>query len=184
MSVRPPIMKRTIIAKKAIVYLVPVIALFVVCTWPIYVLEVRADGTENLVYRQTARRGDTFDVVWTHSVTLQPVIETYRLEAPGNIPLVQMIFTDNGPNLPACPEFNQKWTMSDGQFIVTNYDRVFERVPVVIGAMIANHTLRYSGKETQLKDEYRPGGYVHIGLVRDLLPEYILKGAKLWMTKR
>ena len=161
-----------------------IIAVFAVCIQPLYVLEVRADGTEELVSLQPVVIGDTFDIEWTHSVTLQPVIETYRLEAPGKIPLVQMVFDDNGPNLPARPEFNQKWTISGGKFIVTNYDLVFERVPVVIGAVIANHTLRYDGKEIQLKDKYRPGGYVHIGLVQDFLPEYIFKEVKLWMMKR
>lgn len=158
--------------------------MFIIYLIPLYVLEVRIDGTNELVYQQLANRGDSFDVIWTHSVTLQPVIETYRLDNPGSIPLIQMIFDDNGPNLPAGPEFNQIWTISGGKFIVTNYDRVFERVPVVIGAVIANHTLRYNGRETQLKDKYRPGGYVHIGLTKKFLPRYILEEVALWMKKK
>lgn len=168
--------------KKA--FFVTFLMLLIFCIWPSYVLEVRVDGTDQLVYQQQAKLGETFDVLWTHSVTLQPVIETYRLEKPGKIPLVQMIFDDNGPNLPARPEFNQKWTISGGKFIVTNYDLVFKRVPVVIGAIIANHTLCYDGKKTQLKDVYRPGGYVHIGLTRDFLPKYILKEVELWIKKQ
>lgn len=168
--------------KKAFFITFPI--LIILCLWPVHVLEVRIDGTDELVYQQRAKPGETFDVVWTHSVTLQPVIETYRLERPGKIPLVQMIFDDNGPNLPARPEFDQKWTFSGGKFIVTNYDRVFERVPVVIGAVIANHNLIYDGKETQLKDKYRPGGYVHIGLTKYYLPIYLFKEVELWMKKQ
>ncbi|MDX9871561.1 MAG: DUF1850 domain-containing protein [Clostridia bacterium] len=153
----------------------------IVCLWPLYSLEVRADGSGELVCHLPAQTGDTFDIIWTHSVTLQPVIETYLLEKPGQIPLVQMVFDDNGPNLPAHPEQNTKWTMQDGKFIVTGYDLVFERVPVVIGALIANHTLRYNGREISLKDEYRPGGYVHIALVREILPVYIQKEVNLWL---
>ncbi len=170
--------------KTTAVFTFIIIAFLILVFWPIYVLEVRIDGSEKLVYQQTAKLGDTFDVVWTHSVTLQPVIETYRLDAPGKIPIVQMIFDDNGPNLPAHPEFNQKWTITGGKFIVTNYDRIFERVPVTIGAVISNHTLKYAGKEVQLKDKYRPGGYVHIGLVKNYLPEYLLKEVELWLNKK
>lgn len=151
---------------------------------PVYILEVRADGSERLVYQQQAKPGDTFDVVWIHSVTLQPVIETYQLDAPGRIPLVQMIFNDNGPNLPAGPEFNQKWTISNGKFIVSDYDRVFERVPVTIGAVTADHTLLYKGKSVPLKEKYRPGGYVHIGLVKANYLEYLLKGVEIWLKKQ
>ncbi|MCR4442549.1 MAG: DUF1850 domain-containing protein [Peptococcaceae bacterium] len=164
------------------VFIIPaLIVLTIICFWPIYVLEVRVDGTEELVYQQPAKKGEIFDVAWTHSVTLQPVIETYKLEAPGRIPLVRMVFDDFGPNLPARPEFNQKWTISGGKYIVTNYDRYFERVPVVIGAITANHTLRYDGKEVRLKDVYRPGGYVHIGLVRTPPFQYLLKEVEIWL---
>lgn len=153
----------------------------IISVWPVYTLEVRADSSDELVFQMPAHPGDIFDVVWTHSVTLQPVIETYRLEKPGQIPLIQMIFDDNGPNLPARPEGNTKWTFQDGKFIVTNYDLVFERVPVVIGAVIADHRLHYNGREISLKEEYRPGGYVHIGLIREILPMYIQKEVKLWL---
>lgn len=151
---------------------------------PVHILEVRVDGTGQLVYYQKAKPGETFDILWIHSVTLQPVVETYQLEAPGRIPLIQMIFDDNGPNLPARPEFNQKWTIENGKFIVSNYDRIFERVPVTIGAVTANHTLLYNGKEVPLKDRYRPGGYVHIGLVKENYLKYLLKGVEIWQKKQ
>jgi len=156
----------------------------IVCLWPLHLLEVRVDGTEELVHRQPAKIGETFDVVWTHSVTLQPVTETYKLEAPGRITLVRMVFSDFGPNLPARPEFNQQWTFSGGYYVVTNYDLCFERVPVVIGAVIADHTLRFSGKEIRLKDAFRPGGYVHIGLVKKRLSKYLLEEAETWLKNR
>ena len=47
---------------------------------PITVLEVRIQDSNELVYQQLAKLEDTFDVKWKHSVTLQPVIETYKLE--------------------------------------------------------------------------------------------------------
>ncbi len=147
---------------------------------PVHVLEVRVDGSEELVYQQRAKTGGLFDIHWIHSVTLQPVVETYRLEAPGRIPIVKMTFDEFGPNLPAHPEFNQYWVIEGGKFYVLGYELVFDRVPVTIGAVIANHTLIYDGLTTPLKDVYRPGGYVHIGLMRKTFSQYLIEEVEIW----
>lgn len=151
---------------------------------PTFVLEVRVDGSEDLVFQQRAKIGDLFDVRWTHSVTLQPVIETYRLEAPGRIPIVKMTFDEFGPNLPAHPEFNQYWVIEDGKYNVLGYDLVFERVPVTIGAVVADHTLVYNGRATVLKEVYRPGGYVHIGLVKKTFSQFLIEEVEIWQKGR
>ena len=149
--------------------------LIYVCLLPVYVLEVRVNGSEELVYQQLAEVGSCFDISWIHSVTLRPVIETYLLEAPGKIPIVKMTFDEFGPNLPAHPEINQYWVIEDGKYNVMGYEIVFDRVPVTIGAVIANHILIYDGKETCLKEVYKPGGYVHIGLQKKTLVDFYLR---------
>lgn len=150
---------------------------------PIYVLEVRVNGTEELVYQQKAYVGDNFDIKWIHSVTMQPVIETYQLQAPGKIPIIKMTFDEFGPNLPACPEYNQYWIIEDGKFNVMGYELVFERVPVTIGAVIADHTLIYNGQTIHLKDIYRPGGYVHIGLLKKTFSQFMIEEVEIWQKR-
>ncbi|HOO11497.1 MAG TPA: DUF1850 domain-containing protein [Bacillota bacterium] len=170
--------------KKLIILIVTVIIILSFCLLPTFVLEVRVDGSEDLVFQQRARIGDFFDIQWTHSVTLQRVIETYRLEAPGRIPIFIMTFDEFGPNLPAHPEFDQYWIIEDGEFNVLGYNLVFERVPVTIGAVIADHTLVYDGRFTRLKDIYRPGGYVHIGLARKTFGQFLIEEVEIWWKGR
>lgn len=169
--------------RKIYVYISIIILLLFFSLLPVYVLEVRVDGTEELVYQQKARVGDLFDVHWIHSVTLQPVVETYKLEAPGRIPIVKMTFDEFGPNLPAHPEFNQYWIIEDGKYNVMGYEIVFDRVPVTIGAVIADHALIYDGQTTHLKDIYRPGGYVHIGLQKKPFSHFIIEEVELWQKR-
>ncbi|MGI6703137.1 MAG: DUF1850 domain-containing protein [Clostridia bacterium] len=151
---------------------------------PTLVLEVRVDGSEELVFQQLAKAGSLFEVHWIHSVTLQPVIEIYLLEAPGSIPIVKMTFDEFGPNLPAHPEFNQYWVIENGKYNVLGYERVFDRVPVTIGAVIANHNLVYNGRSIPLKDVYRPGGYVHIGLTEKKLCQFFIEEVEIWQKGR
>jgi hypothetical protein len=161
-------------------FIITTVLLLTAFMLPVFVLEVRVDGSENLVYQQRAEAGDLFDVQWTHSVTLQPVIETYRLEAPGRIPMIKMTFDEFGPNLPARPEFNQYWVIEHGKYNVLGYELVFDRVPVTIGAVTADHTLVYNGKSTSLRDIYRPGGYVHIGLNRKTFGQFLIEEVEIW----
>lgn len=178
MQPRPSLMK------KAIILLLFFGIVFSLLLLPILVLEVRVDGSEELVFQQPAKAGSLFEVHWIHSVTLQPVIEVYLLEAPGRIPIVKMTFDEFGPNLPAHPEFNQYWVIEDGKYNVLGYDLVFERVPVTIGAVIADHTLVYNGRSTPLEDVHRPGGYVHIGLTEKKLCQFFIEEVEIWQKGR
>lgn len=162
-----------------------VVSIFLIIFFlPVYILEVRVNGSEKLIYQHKAKLGDFFDIYWIHSVTLQPVIETYQLLAPGKIPIVKMVFDEFGPNLPSKPEYNQKWIIKDGKYTVVGYELIFERVPVTIGAIIANHTLIYDGKRIELKKLYRPGGYVHIGLERKPLGQFLTEEVKIWQKAK
>ncbi len=77
--------------------------------------------------------------------------------------------------MPAQPEYNTKWEYFDDHIRVTNYDVIFDAVPVVIGKVVADHTLYFKDKIVPLKDLYKPGGYVKIRVVRMSLIEYLLK---------
>lgn len=165
-------------------YVLLIVSIFLFLLFPVFALEIRENDSGSLIYQQKAKIGDFFDIYWIHSVTLQPVIETYQLLAPGKIPLVKMVFNEFGPNLPSKPEYNQKWIIKDGKYTVVGYELIFERVPVTIGAIIANHTLIYNGKTIELKELYRPGGYVHIGLEKKSLGKFLTEEVKIWQKSK
>ncbi|AOT72583.1 DUF1850 domain-containing protein [Geosporobacter ferrireducens] len=155
-------------------------AFLIIMFLPVYVLEV-IDGQENRVLYQTITKPlDQFSIQWIHSVSKQPVTETYQIHEDLHIGILEMIFNENGPNLPAGPEGGTKWEIKDGYFRVYNYDLVFDRVPVRIGQVIANHTLIYKQKELPLKDISRPGGLVYIQIRKATIIKMIIGGIGLW----
>jgi hypothetical protein len=167
-----------------IIIFILIIAVAYISFVEFYVLEIRVNETEELVFQQKSNIDDYFSVYWIHSVTLQPVIETYKLEEPGKIPIVKMTFDEFGPNLPAHPEFNQYWVIEDGKYNVLGYERVFDRVPVTIGAVIADHRLIYNDSIIHLKDIYKPGGFIHIGLQRKCLFQFLKEEVGIWIRNR
>lgn len=71
-----------------------------------------------------------FDIVYVHSVTHTPVIETYRLDH-GALLETSIVFQQHGPGLPTEPDAGQTWVERDGRFVVTlarRFDAIRMRV--------------------------------------------------------
>ncbi|MEW9125250.1 MAG: DUF1850 domain-containing protein [Thermotaleaceae bacterium] len=134
-----------------------------------------------MLYQVTTRPHDRFSIRWIHSVSNQPVIETYEINKDLSIGIYEMIFNENGPNLPAGPENGTKWEIKDGYFRVYNYNLIFQKVPIRIGKVVANHTLIYKNKELPLEQVSRPGGFVYIQVCKLVLIKYIIGGIRLWL---
>ena len=69
---------------------------------------------------------EEFTISYVHSVTLTPVLESYKL-AGGEIVETAMRFEQHGPGLPTEADAGGSFTRSDGRFIVT-MDRHFQTI--------------------------------------------------------
>lgn len=137
---------------------------------------------ENKVILQVNKNEqDYFDVKWTHSVSLRPVIETYKVNDDYTISIEQMIFDSFSANLPASPDYDTIWEFHDEYIRVYNYDVTFDAVPVVIGKVVANHSFIYNEEETFLKDIYKPGGYVNIRVVNKSILKFLVKEIEIFV---
>lgn len=151
-----------------------------VFTYPVYELQILEGPVgSKVLYRTRTYPSDRFTIMWIHSVSKQPVFETYVIQGDLRISIYEMLFNENGPNLPAGPEQGTKWDIKDGTFRVYNYSIVFDEVPVRIGQVIANHTLLYKNIELPLKDVSKPGGFVRIKVVKTSFAKYIFGGIYL-----
>lgn len=152
--------------RKALVSGCILIIVVILLMIPTTVLEVfiadKGDDYNKVIYTVRANENDTFSVYWTHSVSLRPVIETFKIKEDYNISVEEMIFDTFSANLPASPDYNTKWEYHDDYIRVYNYDLEFDALPVVIGKVHANHKLIYNDKTIVLKDLYKPGGFVKI----------------------
>ncbi len=73
------------------------------------VLQIREPSNNNqLLYQLRMNPNDSFSIHWIHSVTKQPVIETYYVQEELTIGIKEMLFNEHGPNLPAGPEGGTK----------------------------------------------------------------------------
>lgn len=147
-------------------------------TYPVRVIQVfifdKGADYQKILYQERVNNESFFSIHWIHSVSRRPIIETYKIEDNNEISLFEMIFDSFSPNLPSSPEYHTKWEYFENYIKVTGYDLVFTEVPVVIGQVIADHTLYFKDQIIPLKDLYKPGGYVKIKVVQMSLFSYWL----------
>lgn len=143
---------------------------------PVTVLQINEPAKDNqLLYLVRINPMDSFSIHWTHSVTKQPVIETYYVQEELTIGIEEMLFNEHGPNLPAGPEGGTEWEIKDGMFRVYNYNVSFDKLPVRIGQEVADHTFYFSHHEVPLRELASPGGFVEIEVTDISLLKYFLR---------
>ncbi|MDM8534577.1 DUF1850 domain-containing protein [Clostridiaceae bacterium HSG29] len=148
--------------------------------FPIKILQVyifdEGERFNEVIYQVPAHVNDDVSVLWTHSVSRRPIVETYTINDQLKFDIKEMQFDTYSANLPSQPENDTKWEFHDEYIRVYNYDVEFEEIPIVIGKVIANHILQYNDKEVVLKDVYRPGGYVKVRIIKESLISYLKEG--------
>ena len=164
------------------------VLLLVLKRMPMTVLQVyeeeRQPSSNRLLAQYPVEKGDLFTIIWTHSVTRQPVTEVYRINEDLTIGIEEMRFSEPGPNLPAGPEGTTQWEIEAGVFRVYNYQLTFEALPVRIGQMVADHTLLLHEKTIPLQELSRPGGLITIHPRQTNALQYLLEEGRLWLITK
>lgn len=169
-------MKKTRLAIICIVIILSILSFYKTTLLQVYIADKGPKFNEVLL-EVPINLGDKFSVKWIHSVSLRPVIETYKVENDLTISIYEMIFDSFSANLPASPDYNTIWEYNEDHIRVYNYDVIFDAVPVVIGKVVANHTLYVNDSIIPLKDIYKPGGFVNIRVIKKSLIKYIVEEA-------
>lgn len=163
--------------------LVLLVFLLLAGVYPMTVLEVVRGRTGEILYYCPVQVGEEFKLTFIHSVTLRPVEETYRVTPEHKISIVEMVFDDSGPNLPAFPEGNTRWIMEKNRWRVVDYDTFLEEISLLVAQYVADHTLLVGGRKVSLVKAAGPGQHVKIRAVRTSLIGFVWKGGSTWLNR-
>lgn len=107
-------------------------------------------------------KNENFIIQYTHSIHLSEVEEVYKILSGGNIKQEALVYEDYGIGMPSGAEGEEKFSIKDGKFHITNMNRVFPFLDVRVGKVVANHRLVVNGTIYELKDYLTPGSWVRI----------------------
>lgn len=139
---------------------------------PIKVLSAEDFRTHKYLKSWAVNEGDNFSVLYTHSVELCPVSETYKIK-DRDIVLEETYFESFGAGLPSTTTHKFEITETGYRIYEINetmYDLVYRT-----GAERANHSLIYKDKSYRFLDFSKPRTGVELQIKKISLLKYIAK---------
>jgi len=119
----------------------------------------------------------SFDVIYTHSIHRTEVIESYVWEK-GMIRQTALTYHDPAVGMPANAEQGERLVINNGVYTISDMKRTFPFIDMRIGRVRANHRIKYSGAEHELKRYIRPGTWTRMS-ARKLNVLQQLRGVKI-----
>lgn len=109
-----------------------------------------------LVY-QPLQSGTDFDIVFTHSIHLTDVTESYRVLPTSELQLLAMQYTDVAIGMPSAAEQDQTLTYENGVYTLQYHDARLKDFTLHIGDVDYKLDLHYGGEIFALKQKLTRG---------------------------
>jgi len=123
-------------------------------------------NTEDVIAYRPLKQGDTFEIIFVHSIHLEDVTEKYVITEDNQIKQFEMVFSQFGIGMPSEVKEDEQIYYEDGFYHLTNINHVFDSLQIRNGKTVSEHRFVWKQKGKQRKQVY--------------LNDYVNEGA--WFT--
>jgi len=120
-------------------------------------------NTDNIAAYIPLKSGETFQIIFVHSIHLTDVTEKYELTKDKQIKQSEMIFSDFGIGMPYEVKEHEEIFYEDGFYHLINMDNRFDSMKIRNGKTVSKHRFVWSegNKEHMIKfnDYFEPGAW-------------------------
>jgi len=118
--------------------------------------------TDEMIAYRPATKGDSFNIIFVHSIHLTDVTEKYVIIDDDKIKQYEMIFSQFGIGMPSEVQEEEEIYYEDGFYHITNMNHIFEALHIRNGKTVSEHRFAWKGKDKQehqvyLNDYMEPG---------------------------
>ncbi len=125
------------------------------------------------------QEGAEFSILYTHSIHLSDVLETYRITTDKEIEQTSLTYEDTSIGMPGNSTGNERFSQTeDGKYMISNMHRIFPEIYLRVGQVAANHRIVLGGKKYEMTHFFREGTLIKIQ-VQKLSLYKIWKGVTL-----
>ena len=139
---------------------------------PVNVLMASNFKSDKYLKTWLIKGGQSFTVLYTHSVELCPVTETYIIENE-DIILTETYFESYGAGLPATTPY--KFEKTDRGFRIYDINKLIEDLVYRTGGVIANHSISFKNNEYKFLDFSSPREGVRLKIKKIPYLQYIMR---------
>ncbi|WP_087973715.1 DUF1850 domain-containing protein [Oceanobacillus rekensis] len=133
--------------------------------------------------------GDSFQLIFTHSIHLTDVSEKYEVMDDYRIKQFEIVYEEFGIGMPSNAEEGEKFIYEDGKYHVKDLDNYFPEIKVRNGKTVSKNRLAWEESQSDkitpeninivwFNDYFDPGAWFTVKVEKLTLMEY-LKGVKI-----
>jgi hypothetical protein len=127
---------------------------------------------------QGVEKNQKFDILYTHSVHLTPVLEKYILTDEYKIKQYELVYENYNVGMPSNVSEGEEFVVEDGKIHIKNMNRQFPYINLSVGEVVANHRLLINNQTIPFSNFVTPGTLVKIHYQKLTLYQY-LKGDEI-----
>lgn len=122
--------------------------------------------------------GDTFQIIFTHSIHLTDVVEKYVIEDDFSIKQYEIVYEEFGIGMPSHAEEGETFVYENGKYHIKDLDNIFPSMKIRNGKTVSKHRLIWKkqseGKEHKVSfnDYFVPGDWYTVKVTRLALWDY------------
>ncbi|NLM04835.1 MAG: DUF1850 domain-containing protein [Clostridiales bacterium] len=159
--------------KKTLVILILLVLLVMISQIPIKVLLAVDYKTGEYLKSWPIKTDDRFEIEYTHSVQLTPVIEIYIIDKENNIILEESYFYSYGAGLPSTTPYD--FEITDKGFRIYNINQIMDELVYRTGAERAEHRIKIYKNIYPFLDFSKPRTGVKFTVKRFSILSYLIK---------
>ena len=120
------------------------------------------------------KAGDTFQIIFTHSIHLTDVVEKYKITENLQIEQYEFVYEEFRIGMPSNAEEGEFFVYEDGKYHIKNMNNVFESLQIRNGKTVSKHRLVWGTKDDEQKhmvwfnDYFEPGEWYTLKVERSL----------------
>ncbi|RBW67471.1 DUF1850 domain-containing protein [Bacillus taeanensis] len=142
------------------------------------VLAVEYEDTAQLLAFLRLEHNDQFKIMYTHSVHLTPVIETYHINSSDHIIQSELEYENFAIGMPSNASGEERFIHKNGKYYISNMNLSFPYIDVRVGRVIANHTIIYKKQAIPFKEFAGPGTWTRLK-VKNVTLWQMMKGVEI-----
>ncbi|WP_456272548.1 DUF1850 domain-containing protein [Bacillus sp. AK031] len=137
---------------------------------PYIVLESLKGENKTVLAPLNGGKDSKFSILYTHSIHLSDVLETYEATEKMQISQTSLVYEDTAIGMPGDATGDEVFERTeDGKYKISNMNRVFPHIDISVGQVVANHRLINNGHEYRLADYFKKGALIRMSVQKQSL---------------
>lgn len=125
------------------------------------------------------RKGDTFQIIFKHSIHLTDVVEKYQITDNSKIKQYEIVYEHFGIGMPSNANEGETFAYEDGKYYIKNLDNIFSSINIRNGKTVSEHRLVWGPPDdverhlVRFNTYFKPGAWFTVKIEKISLWQYL-----------